>query len=78
MTEYSELLDDETFKAGAAQGRLRTALTVLTDMLIELNALEVYYQKPTLKSVVPTEIGELRKKMDMVKRLIHESIAVEN
>lgn len=77
MSHYSELLDDEIFRSGERTGRLRTALTVLTDMLIELNALEIYYQKPVDKSIAPAEIGELRKKIEMIKQLVHATIEIE-
>jgi hypothetical protein len=75
--EYSKLLEDELFRGGETKGRLRTALTVLTDMLIELNALEIYYQKPTMKSIVPAEIEALRTKIEAVKQLVHDSIGLE-
>jgi hypothetical protein len=77
MPQYSDLLEDEIFRSGERRGRLRTALTVLTDMLIELNALEIYYQKPVDKSVAPAEIAELRKKIAMIKDLVHDSIEIE-
>lgn len=77
MHEYSRLLEDELFRGGETKGRLRTALTVLTDMLIELNALEIYYQKPTMKSIVPAEIAALRKKIEAVKMLLQDSIGIE-
>ncbi len=77
MTEYRALLEDELFRGGESKGRLRTALTILTDMLIELNALEIYYQKPSLKSIVPAEIAALRAKIDAVKNLIQDSIGLE-
>lgn len=77
MTPYSQLLEDEIFKGGEQKGRLRTAMTVLTDMLIELNALEVYYQKPTSKVVTPPEIEALRKKIDMIKELLHQNLKIE-
>jgi len=78
MSEYQSLLEDEIFKAGKYKGQLKTALTILTDMMIELNALEVFYQKPTLKLVSPQEIRTLRSKMEAVKLLIHDSIDVEH
>jgi hypothetical protein len=77
MNEYKSLLEDELFRGGESKGRLRTALTVLTDMLIELNALEIYYQKPTMKSIVPAEIAALRKKIEAVKQLLQDSIGIE-
>lgn len=77
VKEYRSLLEEEIFKAGESKGRLRTALTVLTDMLIELNALEIYYQKPVAKSINPPEIEALRKKLEMVKQLLHASVEIE-
>ncbi len=77
MNEYRDLLENELFRSGESKGRLRTALTILTDMLIELNALEIYYQKPVSKSILPAEIGAMRTKIEAVKQLVHESIAVE-
>ncbi len=77
MNEYRSLLEEEIFKAGEAKGRLRTALTVLTDMLIELNALEIYYQKPITKSVAPMEIEAMRKKLALVKELLHATVEIE-
>jgi hypothetical protein len=74
MKQYERLLEDEVFKAGEKSGSLRTALTMLTDMLIELNALEIYYQKPASKSVVPPQIAELRKKVEGVKSLVQSSL----
>jgi hypothetical protein len=77
MNEYRALLEDELFRGGESKGRLRTALTILTDMLIELNALEIYYQKPTMKSVIPAEIAALRAKIETIKQLVHDSISLE-
>jgi hypothetical protein len=78
MSEYDRLLDDEIFKAGEQKGRIRTALTILTDMLIELNAIEIFYQKPISKSIVPTEIAALRNKLEAVKHLLHDSVEIES
>jgi hypothetical protein len=77
MNEYRALLEDELFRGGETKGRLRTALTILTDMLIELNALEIYYQKPTVKSIVPAEIAALRTKIEIIKQLMQDSIGIE-
>jgi hypothetical protein len=74
---YSKLLEDEVFKFGESQGRLKTALTVLTDMLIELNSLELYYQKPASKSVSPEEISALRTKIDVIKSLLQDTLSFE-
>ena len=73
MRQYEDLLEDEQFKHGKRAGNLRTALTTLTDMLIELNALEIFYQKPAAKSIAPQEIAAIRQKIEYVKRLIQES-----
>ncbi len=74
---YRALLEEELFRGGETKGRLRTALTILTDMLIELNALEIYYQKPTVKSIVPAEIAAMRAKIETIKQLVHDSIGLE-
>lgn len=75
MREYADLLEDEQFKHGVRAGNLRTSLTLLTDMLIELNSLEIYYQKPATKAIAPQEIAALRQKIEYVKRLIQESVS---
>ena len=77
MREYHQLLEDEVFKSGPQKGNLRTALTILTDMLIELNALEIYYQKPGSKAVAPSEITTLRSKVEEIKQLLHDSMEIE-
>ena len=77
MSQYSKLLDDEIFMKGETKGRLGTALTILTDMLIELNSLELYYQKPSTKSVNPAEIVALRTKIDETKKILHEALRSE-
>ena len=74
MQEYDNLLEDEIFRTGEARGRLSTAMTILTDMLIELNSLEIYYAKPIDKAKVPSQINEIRKKVDLVKDLVRESL----
>lgn len=58
---------------GEIEGRIGTALTILTDMLIELNALEVYYQKPSSKELSPREIESLRKKILALKSIFQGS-----
>ena len=67
---YSKLLEDEIFMKGDTEGRIGTALTILTDMLIDLNALELYYQKPSSKELSPREVGELRKKILDLKSIL--------
>ena len=45
---------EELFRGGETKGRPRSALGGLTDiLLIELDALEIYYRKPAIKSIVP-------------------------
>ena len=70
--QYKELLEDQIFMKGDAEGRVRTALTILTDMLIDLNALEVFYQKPSMKELSPKEIESLRKKIADLKSILQE------
>ncbi|HET6402477.1 MAG TPA: hypothetical protein VFH95_13925 [Candidatus Kapabacteria bacterium] len=77
MEQYRELLEDERFRGGETLGRLRTALTILTDMLIELNSLEIFYQKPSNKSIVPAEIASLRTRIEAVKKLLRELAEAE-
>jgi hypothetical protein len=67
----------KNLKTAKKKGRLRTALTILTDMLIELNALEIYYQKPGAKAIAPGEIPALREKIEAVKNLLHSSMEIE-
>ena len=69
MSEYKTLLEDQIFMKGENEGRVGTALTMLTDMLIDLNALEIYYQKPSSKELSPLEIESLRKKIVALKSL---------
>ncbi|MFI5264905.1 MAG: hypothetical protein ACHQM6_10360 [Candidatus Kapaibacterium sp.] len=71
--EYKTLLEDQIFMKGDAEGRIGTALTVLTDMLLELNSLEIYYQKPASKEVSPKEIETLRKKIIDLKSILQGS-----
>ena len=78
MREYSELLEEEVFKDGEERGSVRTALTILTDMLIELNSLEIFYQKPSNKSITPKEIATIRAKIDEVKKLLQVSLTATN
>jgi hypothetical protein len=67
---YNNLLEDEIFKKGDAEGRIGTALTILTDMLIDLNALEIFYQKPSSKEFSPKEIEYLRNKISTLKSIL--------
>lgn len=64
------MLEDQIFMKGEIDGRIGTALTVLTDMLIDLNSLEIYYQKPTSKQLSPNEIESLRKKIVQIKSIL--------
>ena len=70
MLEYKTLLDDQIFMKGETEGRIGTALTMLTDMLVDLNALEIYYQKPSSKELSPREIQSLRKKIVALKSIL--------
>jgi hypothetical protein len=67
---YNQLLEDEIFMKGDAEGRIGTALTILTDMLIDLNALELFYQKPSSKELSPKEIENLRTKILDLKSIL--------
>jgi len=75
--EYEQELEDGIFRYGEAKGRITTSLSILTDSLVELNALEVYYQKPSSKSITPAEIETLRKKLTSIKELLREVITEE-
>ena len=68
--EYKTLLEDQIFMKGESAGRIGTAITVLTDMLIDLNSLEIYYQKPSSKELSPKEIQSLRKKIVNLKSIL--------
>lgn len=74
-SEYEQELDDAIFRQGEVRGRITTSLSMLTDSLLELNALEVYYQKPIAKAVAPAEIELLRRKLTSVKELLRQAIA---
>ncbi len=74
---YDQLLEDEIFMKGDLRGRLGTTLTILTDLLVDLNSLELYYQKPSSKSISPAEIESIRKKIDKAKVLIQEAMKAE-
>lgn len=74
MKNFNEFVEDEVFKFGEQGGKMRAALSVLTDMLIDLNSIEVYYQKPTSKSVTPASLGALRSKIGTVKGLIQDAL----
>jgi hypothetical protein len=70
LMDYKTLLEDQIFMKGDTEGRIGAALTVLTDMLIELNSLEIYYQKPSSKELSPKEIESLRKKILDLKSIL--------
>jgi hypothetical protein len=76
--KYSRLLEDEIFMKGELSGRLGTTLSILTDMLIDINALQIYYEKPSLKSVSPLVLSELRQKIDDAKEIIHGALSAVN
>ncbi len=67
---YAQELEDEIFRRGERSGRVTTALSMLTDSLLMVNALEIFYQKPSSKAVTPQEIAELRQNLDAVKELL--------
>lgn len=70
LMDYKTLLEDQIFMKGDTEGRIGTALTMLTDMLIDLNALDIYYQKPSSKQLSPKEIASLRKKITDLKAIL--------
>jgi hypothetical protein len=72
--EYEQELEDGIFRYGETKGRITTSLSILTDSLLELNALELYYQKPSSKSITPGEIEALRAKLTSIKELLREVI----
>jgi hypothetical protein len=69
---YRAELDDAIFRDGEVHGRVTTSMSILTDSLLMLNALELYYQKPASKAIAPAEIDELRRNIDTVKDLLRE------
>ena len=75
MKNFDEFVEDEVFKFGEQGGKMRAALSVLTDMLIDLNSLEVFYQKPTSKAVTPVSLAAIRDKIGAVKGLIHDALS---
>ncbi|HYM21157.1 MAG TPA: hypothetical protein VEW28_09165 [Candidatus Kapabacteria bacterium] len=62
---------------GELNGRLGTTLSILTDMLIDLNALQIYYEKPSSKSISPALLGEIRNKIDAAKEIIHGALKTQ-
>lgn len=72
--EYTSELENNIFQYGEAKGRLNTALSILTDSLLALNSLELFYQKPISKSVSPTELKTIKKNIEQTKFLIQEII----
>jgi hypothetical protein len=74
LSRYKQLLDDEVFMKGGLKGRLGTTLSILTDMLIDINALQIYYEKPSSKSISPSVLLELRQKVEEAKEIIHEAL----
>jgi hypothetical protein len=77
MKSFDEFVEDEVFKFGEQGGKMRAALSVLTDMLIDLNSLEVFYQKPTSKAITPVSLSALRDKIGTVKGLLHDALNAE-
>lgn len=72
--QYERELEDEIFRRGETTGRITTSVSILTDALLDLNALEVYYQKPASKSIAPPEIEELRSRLTFIKELLRDVI----
>ncbi len=75
--QYDQELDDQIFRHGDVKGRITTSLSILTDSLLELNALEIYYQKPVSKAVAPGEIELLRQKLTSIKELLREAMTLQ-
>lgn len=71
---YHDELDDALFRDGQVKGRITTSMSILTDSLLMLNALELYYQKPASKSISPAEIAHLRANLDGVKELLRQIV----
>ena len=71
---YSNELENAIFQHGENGGRIVTCLSILTDSLLSLNSLEIFYQKPISKSVSPSEIIEIRTLIESVKVLLQETI----
>jgi hypothetical protein len=69
---YEQELEDEIFRRGEQRGRVTTAISMLTDSLLMINALEIFYQKPSSKAVSPAQIAELRGNLDAIKELLRE------
>jgi hypothetical protein len=75
---YHSQLDDEIFRRGEIVGRLTTSMSMLTDALLMVNALETFYQKPSSKAISPNEIVELRAAIDGVRELLRQAISTPN
>lgn len=73
--QYEQELDDAIFRHGEVKGRITTSMSMLTDSLLELNALELYYQKPVSKAIAPAEIEQLRSTLTQAKELLRQAIA---
>jgi hypothetical protein len=68
---YKELIENEIFKRGEIQGSASAAQSIMTDTLLELNSLSLFYQKPSSKSITPKEIESIRANIELVKGLLH-------
>ncbi len=77
-SQYDQELDDAIFRQGETKGRLTTSISILTDSLLELNALQVFYQKPASKAISPAEIESLRAKLTSIKELLQEVISIDS
>ncbi len=71
---YEQELDDAIFRYGDVRGRITTSMSMLTDSLLDLNALELYYQKPVSKAVAPSEIERIRGTLESIKELLRQTI----
>lgn len=69
---YKALIEDEIFKLGISKGSASAAQTILTDTLLELNSLAIFYQKPSNKSITPKEIESIRANIELVKELLQK------
>lgn len=69
---YTTLIEDEVFKLGVSKGSASAAQTILTDTLLELNSLAIFYQKPSNKSITPKEIESIRANIELVKELLQK------
>ena len=74
--QYHQELEDGIFRFGELKGRVTTSLSILTDSLLMLNALQLYYQKPASKAISPSEIESLRSNLTSVKELLRQIVTM--